>query len=98
MEKISFGVHRDSVRVFGELLHTRRLDWETANTIVENLHLEILRIRDVRRVYFDFINYKRNAYGVWVQKSRKARTDKGKEIALAHQESEIEGGKSREEE
>ena len=73
MEKLSFGVHRDSVRIFGELLQLRRPDWESQNSIVELLQLEIVRIRGVSRVYFDLVNWRRNAYGVWIIRAKRKR-------------------------
>ena len=65
LERIHFGAHRGIVRVSGELHHTRIESWDASLSIIEVLHADIMRIKDVQRVYFDFDNWERDEQGKW---------------------------------
>lgn len=73
-ERITLGVHRGSVRIAGELHFTRPDRDDGTGHIIEVLRSELMRVRDVTRVYFDFTNWSKDSKGLWSQANRKGRT------------------------
>lgn len=65
LDRLQFGVYRDMLRVSGEL-HCTRDGGETASAaLLEVLSGEMMRIREIRCVQFDFANWKRDEQGAW---------------------------------
>lgn len=65
LDRVHYGVHRGSVRVSGELHDMRETAADHGLSLVEALQQELLRIKDVQRVYFDLKNWQRDAQGHW---------------------------------
>jgi hypothetical protein len=72
LDRVQFGCHRGTVRLSGELVHTRDSGWDPSMSIFESLRSGMMRIQDVRIVQFDFVNWARDANGSWVETQRRA--------------------------